>query len=323
MFSLERWLGRSREPVLGIDIGASAIHLVELAAPGWPLQVRHVASEPLPAGTLRDACIAQPEAAAEALQRALRSSGTRLRDAALALPSGAVMKKRVSLPDLLHEDDLEAEVDAEAAAGLPFPREEIGIDYAVLGPSAGQPGYVDVMLVAARRERIDERVDLATAAGLRPRIVGLESEALMAVICLAEAARSGGGQLLVAALQVDAERSRCLFALGDELLFERELGPGLSRRDADLCEQVCQEFTRAVQLFCASTNHPQPARVYLLGQLPPALPSVLHRSTRVDVVVPDPLLDMTGGLERIAPHLQARSTACLLACGLALRGFDR
>ncbi len=188
MFFLDRWLRRCPDPVLGIDIGAGGIHLVELDAPGWPLRVRHAGYEPLPQGALRDGSIVMQDEVAEALRRVVKSSGTRLRDAAIALSARAVMKKIVSLPEPLHEDDLEADVDAEAGANLPFERADIGIDFAVLGPTAGQEGFVDVMLVAARKEKIDERVALALSAGLQPRIVDIESHAAVSVIWLLESA---------------------------------------------------------------------------------------------------------------------------------------
>lgn len=323
MFSLYRWLGRCREPVLGVDIGSTGIHLVELAADAWPLQLRHLASEPLPLGALRDACIVDPQVVSDALRRAVRASGTRLRSAALALPATAVMKKLLTLPQPLHEDDLEAEIDAEAAASLSFSREEIGIDFSVLRQSIEQPGFVDVMLVAARRERIDERVEVALAAGLKPRIVDIESHALAAVIRLAEAERMPGTLQPVAVIQVDAERSHCLFLLGDELLLERDLGQAPGRRDVDATAQFCAEFVRVVQLFCASTAHSVPAHLYLTGEVPPELPGALAKAAGTGVTVPDPQLGMTGGLDRISPKAQARISACLLACGLALRSYGR
>jgi type IV pilus assembly protein PilM len=150
MFFLDRWLGRRQDPVLGIDIGAGGIHLVELGSSCWPFRIRHAGYAPLPQGALRDGSIVMQEAVADALRHAVKASGTRLRDAALALSARSVMKKVVSLPEPLHEDDLEAEVDAEAGANLPFERADIGIDFAVLGPSAGESGFVDVMLVDVR-----------------------------------------------------------------------------------------------------------------------------------------------------------------------------
>lgn len=326
MFSLDRWLGRCPDPVLGIDIGAGGIHLIELGGPGWPFRIRNAGYEPLPPGALRDGSIQMQDAVAEALCRAVKASGTRLRDAALALSARAVMKKVISLPQPVHEDDLEAEVDAEAGTSLPFERAEIGIDFAVLGPTAGQEGFVDVMLVAARKEKIDERVALAASAGLRARIVDVESHAVMAAIRLAEAARAAQAAAApgpVAVLQVDGERSHCLFMLDGELLFERELAQPSARRDTDPVDQVCAEFERVTQMFHASTSHPDVAQLYLFGTLPPGLPAALAQRSGRQVTVPDPLLGMTGGLDRILPAGQAQASACLLACGLALRSFDR
>lgn len=323
MFSLDRWLGRRQDPVLGIDIGAGGIHLVELGSPGWPFRIRHAGYAPLPQGALRDGSIVMQDAVADALRRAVKASGTRLRDAALALSPRSVMKKVVSLPEPLHEDDLEAEVDAEAGTNLPFDRADIGIDFAVLGPSAGQSGFVDVMLVAARKENIDERVALALSAGLRPRIIDIESHAVLAAIRLAEAMRTDGTSQPVAVLQIDAERSHCLFMVDGELLFEREISPASLRRDADPVEQICVEYERVAQMFRASTSDLNTTHLYLFGNFPAGLPATLAQRSGIGVSVPEPLPEMTGALDHITPATQPQASACLLACGLALRSFDR
>ena len=309
--------------MLGIDIGAGGIHLVELGSSCWPFRIRHAGYAPLPQGALRDGSIVMQEAVADALRHAVKASGTRLRDAALALSARSVMKKVVSLPEPLHEDDLEAEVDAEAGANLPFERADIGIDFAVLGPSAGESGFVDVMLVAARKENIDERVALAVSAGLRPRIIDIESQAVVAAIRLAEAMRTDEALQPVAVLQVDAERSHCLFMANGELLFERELAPPSLRRDADPVEQICTEYDRVAQMFRASTSDQDITHLYVFGNLPPGLPMALGQRSGIGVSVPDPLPDMRGTTNRITLATQPQASACLLACGLALRSFDR
>ncbi len=323
MFSLDRWLGRRQDPVLGIDIGTGGIHVIELGNPGWPFRIRHAGYAPLPQGALRDGSIVMQDAVTDALRRAVKASGTRLRDAALALSPRSVMKKVVSLPEPLHEDDLEAEVDAEAGANLPFERADIGIDFAVLGPSAGQSGFVDVMLVAARKENIDERVALALSAGLRPRIIDIESHAVLAAIRLAEAVRTDTVSQPVAVLQIDAERSHCLFMVDGELLFEREIAPPSLRRDADPVEQICVEYERVAQMFRASTSDLNTTHLYLFGNFPAGLPATLAERLGIGVSVPDPLPEMTGSLDRTTPATHPQASACLLACGLALRSFDR
>jgi type IV pilus assembly protein PilM len=271
---------------------------------------------------MRDGAVAIQQDVVAALRDAVHASGSRLRDVALALPAGAAIKKMLSLPAMLREDELEQLVEAEAGETLPFPRDEIAIDFAIAGPSAAQPDYVDVALVAARRERIDQRVAVAKAAGLRPLIVDIESHALMSAITRLDSARDNGPAQVIAALWLSADRSQCLFMAGGVLSYEHELGLAAADVDVASVERICQEFDRALRLFQTATAHARLDRIYLLGAIPCELPSVLQQHTGTPVILPDPLLYWSGGTDRIAADAADSPSACMLACGLALRSFD-
>lgn len=319
MLSFRRWWRHAQGPMLGVDLGAEAIRVVALATrdPRHPLQVSHYAQQALPRGAMRDGVIVMPDEVAAALREAIRASGSRLRDAALALPAGAAIRKTLSLPALLHEDEMEMQVEAEAGETLPFPREEIGLDFTLAGPTAGQPDCVDVVLVAARRERIDERVALARAAGLQPLVIDIESQALASAIARVDAMDAAGPAPVLAALRLEPDRGQCLFMAEGELSYERELVLAGQAGDAAAVERACQEFDRALQLFQTATTHAGPQRIYVLGAVPEGLAAALRRRTGVPVHMP--------ALHRHRTGLPADDvpSACLLACGLALRSGGR
>lgn len=317
MSSGGRWWGRSRRPLLGVDVGGSGIRVVELAGSGQALRIAHCAHYALPYGMLHDGAISVTDAAVDALRSAVRDSGSRVRDAVLALPSGAVISKTLSLPADLDEDELEMQVEAEAEATLPFARTEISLDFTTIGPSAAQADCIDVMLVAARRERIDERVELARLAGLKPVAIDIESHALMSAVAVIDAARGIASPRLLAVLRLDAEASHCFFMIGGTLLYERELGT-TARRDSGAAEVLCQEFRRAQQLFQASTAHSELHQVYLLGSVPDGLPAALGQQLGVPVTSPDSQLHWFC----TAPADGDPASAWMLACGLALRRVD-
>ncbi len=325
MFFSRRWWRQAQVSVLGVDLGPDAIRIVGLSGRerGRQLRVTHYAHQPLPRGAMRDGAVALQDDIAAALREAVRTSGSRLRDVALALPAGAAIKKTLSLPAMLRDDELEQLVEAEACETLPFPRDEIGIDFAVTGPSAGQPDYVDVVLVAARRERIDERVTVARAAGLRPLIVDIESHALMSAITRVDSAPGAEAARVIVTLWLAPERSQCIFMAAGVLCYERELGLASTEADNASVERICQEFDRALRLFQTATAHSGPEQIYLLGAIPRELPSALQWHTGTPVVLPDPLLDWSGGTERIVAAAGDSPSACMLACGLALRSFDQ
>lgn len=331
MFSLRSWLGRHQTPLLGIDVSPSGLRLVELSRAGKGFRVAHCAQEPLPSGALRDGSFVQIETLIESLRRAVKASGTRLRTAAMALPSGVVIKKILTLPANLYDEDLEMQVEAEASQILPFPLDEISLDYATIGPSANDAGAIDVMLVAARKERIDERLALCEAAGLRPVVIDVESQAMSAGLSLTGTEALRKTDQPVALLQLGSESSHCHVILNGLVIFERELGVSLPRPDQEkshtmvesLRETICQELSRALQLFATSTPHPAARQVGIAGSMAPlgdGLSGFLQRRLGVDVSLADPFAGLHVAAGGTRPTEDA--PAWLLACGLTLRGFD-
>lgn len=305
-------------PVLGIDMGAGGVRVVELSRGRKP-RIAHYAHVALPPGAMRDGSIVMRDAVCDALRDALRNSGSRLRNSALALPASAVITKTLTLPRSLSEDELELQVEAEADASLPFARDEIGIDFDVIGPSASEPDSIEVALVAARQEKIDERTAIVEAVGLKPLIVDVETHALMSAIALFDVARDAPSPQLIAVLQLDPDRSHGFFMLDGVLLYERELGPALLKKETAAIDAICQEFERAFQLFQTATGHAELHHLYLLGAVPVELQPALSRRIGVPVSLPNPWLHWSGGTGQ---EVDEHPSAWMLACGLALRSFD-
>ncbi len=331
MLSLGSWFRRHQTPVLGIDVSPGGIRIMELMREGKSYRVAHFAQESLPPGALRDGGFAQMDTLTESLHRGLRASGSRLRTAAMALPSGAVIKKMLMLPASLYEEELEIQVETEASQALPFPLDEISLDFSVVGPSATNEGYVDVMLVAARKERIDERLALAEAAGLRPLVIDLESQAMTTALNLLDSQIRLDSNQPVALLQLGIEGSHCAVMLNDLVIFERELGLSLSRADQEksraaaesLRETVCQELMRALQLFATSTPYAGVAHIYIAGNahlLGADLATFVQHRVGRPVSLPDPFAGMH--FPSTDRRMGEDSPAWLIACGLALRSFS-
>jgi type IV pilus assembly protein PilM len=261
------------------------------------------------------------DAVCDALRDALRESGSRLRHAALALPASAVIKKTLSLPAQSTEDELEMHVEAEAMALLPVAREEIGVDFAVMGPSAQQVDAVDVMLVAARQEKISERAELALSVGLRPQIIDVESQALMSAIGLMVRSSDPTADRLLGVIQIENDQVHAYFMQGEALVFERHLGSLLARKEAGSVESICQEFNRAFQLSQTSAGQASLHHIYLLGPVPADLQSALAQRMSVAVSALDPWQQLAVKPGVMSDN-QEHPSACMLVCGLALRSFD-
>lgn len=165
--------------MLGIDIGLSAIKLVELSRSGQRYRVEATAIEPLPKGAVEDRNPADLDEVSTALKRAIKVSGTRLRQAAVAVPTSSVIIRTIPMPLEFGEEEIEANIQLDASQYIPFPLEEIYLDFQIVAGSAkAGVGTQEVMLVASRQENVELRRDVLQDAGLKPVIVDVEAYAL-------------------------------------------------------------------------------------------------------------------------------------------------
>jgi type IV pilus assembly protein PilM len=163
---------------VGLDISASTVKLVELSHSGKRFQVESVGAEPIPEGMMEDHNPSDPEGVGAAVKRLLRTSGTGLKNAAVAVPTSSVITRVIPMPVAFSESEIEANIQLEASQYIPFPLEEIYLDFQVQGVSKSDSSTQDVMIVASRREHVDLREETLQEAGLNARIVDVEAYAL-------------------------------------------------------------------------------------------------------------------------------------------------
>jgi type IV pilus assembly protein PilM len=165
-----------RPPVVGVDIGSSGVKAVALkrGRAGWSLIAAGEA--PLPDGSVREGAAAEPALVSEAVGGLLDSMRLKRARVATALSGHSVIVKRLSLPSMSQAELAEA-IPWEAEQYIPFDLSEVQLDYQVVGGGGGNP-TLDVLLVAAKRDRIDDRAGIVAQAGRRPIVLDIEAFAL-------------------------------------------------------------------------------------------------------------------------------------------------
>lgn len=150
MISLGSLLSRQPAPMLGLDISSSSVKLVELGRDkAGKLVLERCAIEPLERGWISDGNIEKFDEVAEAVRRLVKKSGTKTKNVAMALPPSAVITKKIILPGGMSDQELEVQVETEANQYIPFPLEEVSLDFCVVGPSANSTGDVEVLIAAS------------------------------------------------------------------------------------------------------------------------------------------------------------------------------
>jgi type IV pilus assembly protein PilM len=174
-----------RPSTVGVDIGSSAVKAVSLrkGRSGWSLVAAGEA--PLPDGSMQDGAVADPALVSDTVSQLLDTLKVRRATVASALSGHAVIVKRLALPAMSQAELAEA-IPWEAEQYIPFDLTEVQLDYQVVGsrtagdkePEKGEKGGLDVLLVAARKDRIEDRAGVIAQSGRRPVVIDVEAFAI-------------------------------------------------------------------------------------------------------------------------------------------------
>jgi type IV pilus assembly protein PilM len=171
-------LGKSKS-VVGLDIGSSAVKAVELRSVGKGYKVTGVAIEPVPADAIVDGAIMDGGAVAAAIRRVFERKAFKTKDVAASLSGNAVIVKKITLP-VMTEAELSESIHWEAEQYIPFDIQDVNLDYQILdaGKGGDGKGTMDVLLVAAKKEKIADYTGVISQAGRIPTIVDVDAFAL-------------------------------------------------------------------------------------------------------------------------------------------------
>ena len=344
-------------PVLGIDISATAIKLLELSRSGSKYRVESYSVEPLPANSVVDKNITDEHAVGEAIGRAVKKSGTRTKHAAAAVAGSAVITKIITMPANLTEDDMDNQIRVEADQYIPFPLEEVSLDFEVLGPSQNNPDQVDVLLAASRSENVYMRVAALDVGGLKAKVIDIEAFALEnTVTMMASELFGGGAHKIIAVADVGSaittfsvlENMKIIYSReqnfgGQQLTEDIQRRYGLSYEEAGLAKRqgglpdnyepevldpfkasMAQQISRAQQFFFSSSQIASVDHLILAGGCAsiPGIADLIQSNVGVPTVVANPFANMSVASRVPAQTLSNDAPAMMVACGLALRSFD-
>jgi type IV pilus assembly protein PilM len=318
--------------------------------------VEHYAVEPLPPNAVVEKNIVEVEAVGEAIRRALSRSGSKLKHAAAAVAGSAVITRVIPMAAELSEDDLEGQIQVEANQYIPYPIEEVSLDFEVLGPVRDNPEMNNVLLAASRTENVDMRVAALELAGLTAKVVDVEAFAMENAFAMVADQLAVARDALVAVVDIGATMTTLSVLRNQRTIYSREqvFGGkqltdeimrryGLSYEEAGRAkrkgglpdtyqaealepfkESLVQQVSRLLQFFFAGSEYSKVDQVVLAGGCASieGIGGLLEEQLGIPCVVANPLARMA-----LSPKLQAQTLAqdapaLMIAVGLALRSFD-
>jgi len=343
--------------VLGVDISSSSVKLLELSKHGDRYRVESYAVEPLPADAVVEKNITNVEAVGEVLKRVVSKSRTSVKNVAVAVSGSAVITKVIQMDSGMNEFEMEDQIALEADQYIPYPLDEVAIDFEVQGPSEDNPERVDVLLAACRKENVDVREDVMEIADLNTKVVDVEAYALERAYALIEPQLdSQGEELIVAVVDIGATMTTLSVLAEGQTVYTREqiFGGkqlteeiqrryGLSVEEAGLAkkqgglpddyedevlmpfrEAVVQQVARALQFFFGASQYNVVDYVVLAGGTSSiqGLTEMVEEKTGTPTLVANPFANMSVGSRVNASALGNDAPSLMIACGLAMRSFD-
>ncbi len=350
-------LNRKKPPLVGLDISTSSVKVLELSRVQNQYRVERYAVEPLPQNAIVERAIADIEQVSATVERAMKRSGTKSRHVAVSVPASQAICKSIRMPAALTEAELQSQIEMEAEHYIPYPLNEVNLDFQVVGPAEDNGSEVEVLIAACRKEVVDDYLAVIQTHGYQPIIVDLETYAMEnAYALIAEHMAGGGMEKTVAICDIGAtsmtlnvmHNNRSAYSRshsfgGRQLTEEIQRRYGLSYEEAGLAkkqgglpenyesevlrpflEALCQEVMRALQFFYSSSPFNKVDLILLAGGCAqiPGIDKLLTTRVGTRAVIANPFAGMTLA-SRVKPQLFANETPSLMvSCGLALRSFD-
>ena len=346
-----------KAPVLiGVDISSTAVKLLQLSQTGGRYRVEHYAVEPLPPNAVVEKGIVEVEAVGDAIRRALARSGAKTRAAAAAVAGSAVITKIVPMQADLSEEDMEAQIQVEANQYIPYPIEEVSLDFEVLGPVKDNPDMVNVLLAASRTENVDLRIAVLDLGGLPDKTMDVEAFAMENAFKLVADQLSVPKDAVVAVIDVGATMTTLIVLRNQRTIYSREQvfggkqltdevmrryglsyeEAGLAKRQGGLPESyeievlepfkeaMVQQISRLLQFFFAGSEYSRVDQIVLAGGCASitGVADMVEEQLGVPCVVANPLANMSLSSRVQAQTLAQDAPALMIACGLAMRSFD-
>ena len=358
MFSL---FTPSSHQLIGLDISSTAVKLMELSRAvgrsGAQYRVESYAVEPLSPNAVVEKNIADIDAVGDAIRKVVRRSGTKTKRAAVAVSGSAVITKIIAMPSSLSDMDMETQIQMEADQYIPYPLEEINLDFEIVGPNDKNPEMVDVLLAASRSENVEARVAALELAGLTAGVVDVEAYAMeLACSQLAEQWPNRGENMTVAIADVGATNTTLNVLHDNNIIYTREQNfggrqlteeiqrrYGLSMEEAGMAKRqgglpdnyvpevldpfkdaMAQQVSRALQFFYSASTHNSVDLIVLAGGTSalPGIDELIEEKVGTPSVIANPFANMAVA-NRVKPQtLSNDAPAMMIACGLALRSFD-
>jgi len=344
---------QKKRDLVGIDIGSSSVKMVQLKEVRGGYQLVNLGMAPLPSDAIVDNAIMDSSAVVSAIRDLIQSLKIKEKTVATSVSGHSVIIRKIQLP-VMTEEEMESSIQWEAEQYIPFEISEVNLDFQILGPDANDPSQMNVILVAAKKDFVNDYVALFKECGLNPMVMDVDC---FAVANVYEANYPESSDDVVALIDLGASSLNVNVLKGGMSVFTRDIQaggnsyneelqkrlgltgedaekvkiggelPGLSSSTVttvieDATEALTTDIQRSLDFFSASSADERPKRIYVTGGVSKvnAVRSSLVQRLGIDVQVLDPWRQITYNKKSFDPdYLQSVGPLFTVAVGLAMR----
>lgn len=344
----------SKKDLIGIDVGSSSVKLVRLKESRGNYQLVNIGVLPLAAETIVDNTVMDSAAIVEAISHLVVSLKVKGKQVATSISGHSVIVRKIML-SIMTEEELDASIQWEAEQYIPFDLAEVNIDFQILGPDAKDPSQMNVMLVAAKKDYVEDYVAVFAEAGLEPVVMDIDS---FAVENTFDVNYGFVEDEVVALVNIGASATSVNVLKGDVSLFTRDIQAGgslireeLQKRlglssemaeraklgdrnleDVDpesvddvmdeAIDNLVQEVQRSLDFFSATSGDDKINKIYLTGGVAKSsqVCKALEKNLGLATEVINPFRNISVSDKEFDPeYLEAIGPMFSVATGLAMR----
>jgi type IV pilus assembly protein PilM len=346
--------GKKSSTLLGVDISSTSIKVLQLSSVGSKYKVDNYVIRPLPLNAVVEKNISDIDAVGECISQAISIMKPTTKGAAVAVAGSAVITKTIEMNASLSDTEMENQIVVEADQYIPYPLDEVSIDFERQKLSPRSPDMVEVLLAACRRENVDARVTALELAGLTAKVVDIEAYAIERAYTLLAQQIGSQDEQTVAIIDIGSMMTTLNVILNGKTIYTREqvFGGnqlseevqrrfGLSAAEAESAmkrgglpeeyeheilapfkEAVVQQISQTLQFFFSSSHYNEVDYILLAGGVAAieGLSESVQESLSTPARVANPFEDLVIGSKVNKTMLKNDAPSLLIACGLAMRG---
>lgn len=288
------FLFKNKKEVIGIDIGSSSVKLVQLKDNKGAWQLLNVGFIALPPEAIVDNSLMDSSSIAGAVKNLVSSLSVKVKDVACSISGNSVIIRKIVLP-AMPQEELEDQISWEAEQYIPFDIKDVNMDFQILSPDGNDPSKMNVLLVASKKDIINDYVAVFSEAGLQLSVVDVDSFAVQNAF---EMNHESSPDDILALINIGASVMNINVVKGGITLFTRDVQMGgnlyteeiqkqlgLSSKDAEsgkmlahetnnkplldvlvkVNETITQEIRRSLDFYNSTANDDRISRVFISG----------------------------------------------------------